>query len=98
MVSVFSGVSGTLGTSGMESEKAGVVSAGVGMVSVLSGVSGNSGTSGTSGVYKVKVLGKKPASGAAPNNYRRELEMMFRQSMGVLIDKTDIVDNRSVFY
>ena len=53
---------------------------------------------GVSGVYKVKVLGKKPASGAAPNNYRRELEMMFRQSMGVLIDKTDIVDNRSVFY
>lgn len=53
---------------------------------------------GVSGVYKVKVLGKKPASGAAPNNYRRELEMMFRQSMGVLIDKTNIVDNRSVFY
>jgi len=53
---------------------------------------------GLSGVYKVKVLGKKPAEGPAPFSQRRELEMMFRQSMGVLIDKTDIVDNRSTFY
>ncbi|MBR5374592.1 MAG: SurA N-terminal domain-containing protein [Paludibacteraceae bacterium] len=54
---------------------------------------------GLSGVYKVKVLGKKPVEGEAPfNNQRREVETFFRQSMGVLLDKSDIVDNRSTFY
>ncbi len=53
---------------------------------------------GVSGVYKIKVLGKKPVEGAAPNNRRRDLEMLFRRSMDVLLDKTDIVDNRSTFF
>lgn len=53
---------------------------------------------GTSGVYKIKVLGKKPVEGAAPSNPRREMESLFRRSMEVLLDKTEVVDNRATFY
>lgn len=53
---------------------------------------------GMNGVYKVKVLSKKPVEEAAPTNRRREMEMLFRQSMQMLIEKTDIVDKRSNFF
>lgn len=53
---------------------------------------------GSTGVYKVKILGKKPVEGALPSNARREMDMLFRQSMMVLLDKAEVVDNRSTFY
>ena len=53
---------------------------------------------GVSGVYKVKILDRKPAEGAAPTNPRREMDLLFRQSMLVLVDKADVVDNRATFY
>lgn len=53
---------------------------------------------GSSGVYKIKVLGKKPVENAVPSNPRREMESLFRRSMEVLLDKTEVVDNRATFY
>ncbi len=53
---------------------------------------------GVNGVYKVKVLSKKATEEAAPVDRRREMESLFKNSMQMLIEKTEIVDKRSNFF
>lgn len=54
---------------------------------------------GRSGVYAVKVLTKSANENAEPaDNRGRMMQMMYNKTYNVLIDKAEIVDNRSNFY
>ncbi len=50
------------------------------------------------GVYTVKVLSKNPVEGQYNNNRFMNLQYMYNQTFSILMDKADIVDNRSVFF
>ncbi len=54
---------------------------------------------GRNGVFAVKVLNKTENSNAEPiDNRERKMQYMYNQTYNVLIDKAEIVDNRSNFY
>lgn len=54
---------------------------------------------GRNGVYAIKLLNKEANSNAEPtDNSMRMMQYMYNQTYNVLIDKAEIVDNRSNFY